>query len=282
MREMTTTKTKRTRLKLSGFLAEHGVRYKWVGTWPAIPMKRNSLEATTPRRVPTKVRMEVYKAPGTWVEHFQEVPPDAPPEWVDRIHERIFDTVLPLKKNMSIEYLDAALFGYIYAAVTRKLAGIGDSAPDTADGTLDEELRKNHTSTLNACRARVAEVLADWKVSEAGDYLKGFAYGIECHHREESWILSATTQALQIYKALLLHQHAVQDLTRKNATAKDIGELIAEQAVMSGRMTFAQYFEKNPNSEAKEVFLKTVQKIIERMGIPLPQRGRPRINSDTR
>jgi len=171
MQAVTTTKTKRKRLKFSKFFAEHGVHYKWVGTWPAIPMKPNSLETTTPRRVPTKVRMEVYKAPGTWVEHYQEVPPDVSPEWVDRIHERIFDTVLPLKKNMSIEYLDAALFGYIYAAVSRKLAGIGDSAPSTADGSLVGELRNNHISTLDACRARVAAVLANWKVSKAADYL---------------------------------------------------------------------------------------------------------------
>jgi hypothetical protein len=204
--------------------------------------------------------------------------PDSPPAWTEKICEILFEKILPLKKNTSIEFLDAAIFGYAYAAISRKLAERASSSPATAEREVFEELRKHYEPTLDVCRRRVTEALADWKLLEAADYLKGFAYGIECQHREKSWMPTATTETMQIYKAFLRHQQEVQSLTRENATARTIGEHIAKRATKSDGMTYTQYFEKNPNSEAKEKFLKFVEKICERLQIPLPARGRPRKN----
>jgi hypothetical protein len=105
MPEMATTKTKRKRLKLSQFLAEHGVRYKWIGTWPAIPVSLGPLDST-PRQVPQIVGVQVWNGQD-WKEQPIEVPPDTPPEWVGRIYERIFQQVLKFNRSMSIEFLDA-------------------------------------------------------------------------------------------------------------------------------------------------------------------------------
>ena len=70
-------------------------------------------------------------------------------------------------------------------------------------------------------------------------------------------------------------------MTRRRATAKDIGEYIAKHATKSDGVAYAEYFDKNPNSGLKETYLKTVEKICERLKIPLPPRGRPRKKSDT-
>jgi hypothetical protein len=238
------------------------------------------------------VKLLVCKAPQKWAEQIVEVPPDAPPEWVERIHEQIFEKVLPLKKNMSIEFLDAAIFGYSYAAISRELAWHGRATPGTEEREVYEEHRTHYEPTLGACRRRVAEVVADWKLSEAADYLKGFAYGIECQHREEGWTPSATTETLQIYKALLRHQDHVESLIQQKATAEEIGQYIAKHAAMSSGMTYAQYFEtckkvaqdrvvarvEDEEDKEKNQFLKFIKKICERIGLPLPSPGRPPTN----
>lgn len=106
-------------------------------------------------------------------------------------------------------------------------------------------------------------------------------YGIMCQQREEGWTPSAATVTQLIYKVLLQHQRRVQLLIQKNATAKEFGKFIAEYAIKSGGMTYAEYFQKHPQSGLKETFLKTAEKIFERVEMPLPRRGRPRRNSDT-
>lgn len=219
--------------------------------------------------------------------------------WMEKIYENLFEKILPLKKGVSLEFYDAAIFGYAYSAIrrerTERLEACESLPPESEQRQVHEELARIYEPTLNACRCRMTEVLADWKLPEAADYLKGFAYGIECQHREEGWTPSAMTETLQIYKALLRQRFAVENLTRQNATASEIGELIAKYAVMSGGMTYAQYFETcekvaqdrpvvGPGDEKdkeKKKFLKFFEKICERIGLPLPQRGRPRRNSDT-
>jgi hypothetical protein len=366
MSDVTATKTKRKRLKLSEFLAEHGVRYRWIGTWPAFPKALRANEPD-PRRTPAtqilfigrplektlltpeqqaatekldRLDERIKRAyaddrlqqaeglkrkyerlwketfPKGWPPKFSqetvEVPPDVPPLWVEKIYERIFDKVLPLTKKMSIDFLDAAIFGYGYSSISRELVWRASSAPGTDERKVYEEYRKHYELALDVCRSRVAEVLADWKLPEAADYLKGFAYGIECQHREEGWTPSATTETLQIYKTLVRHQEPVESMTRRNATAKEIGDYVANFAVKSDGMTYARYFEECKKAERKKAagqfpataslqaqigqirrdtnaedgavkakFLKFFEKICERVGIPLPPPGRPRRNSDT-
>jgi hypothetical protein len=298
---------KKQHSRLAEFLAQHGVRYKWVGTWPAIPVKLGPLEfdERALRDAPPSV---VYLADGT---SLTMPPPDVLPAWVERIYERLFEKILPPKKDMTIDFYDAAIFGYAYAAISRELAWRKEACktlpPESRDRLVHEELAKHYPQGLDVCRGRVAEVLAGWKLPEAADYLKGFAYGIECQHREEGWTPSATTETLQIYKALLQHQYHVKWLIQQKATAEEIGKYIAERTIRQRGMTYAQFFETHPPTRdsvklpsgelvsastkegrqraarlsAKGKFLRFFEKIFERVGIPLQPPGRPRRNSDT-
>jgi len=239
-----------------------------------------------------------YGPPVKQSEAAVEVPADTPPEWVENIYEQIFKKILPLKRGMTIDSLDAAIFGYAYSAIRRELADRVKSVPGRNDRKVYEGLRKFHGPILALCRSRITEVLANWKLPEAADYLKGFGYGIERESREESWPPSATTETLQIYKALLLHWRHVAFLTHQKKTAKEISEYIAGQAIMSSGVTFAEYFESiklkrhsekghpsflrstvkraaaEPIPQQRQ-FLKFFEKICGRLGIPLPPRGRP-------
>jgi hypothetical protein len=146
-------------------------------------------------------------------------------------------------------------------------------------------LRKDLERALDAFRGRVAEVL-QWKPAETADYLKGFAYGIECQHREESWTPSPKTDTQTIYKVILLHQWEVKELVRRGASSIQLAAFIAKHAITDKGETYAQYFEgmsrgmihvedpgKLKGSDPKEKFLKAVQKVCERVEIPLPPRG---------
>ncbi len=251
-----------------------------------------ALQSSEPdlRRAPLKQRVWTAEAqPDGTIKRSEvevEVPPNAPPEWVEKIYERLFEKILPPKKGMSVEFYDAAIYGYALSAIQRertaRLEACKSLPPKSEQRQVHEELARTYEPTLDACRRRVTEVLADWKLPEAADYLKGFAYGIERQHREEGWIPAAATETLLIYKTLLRQRRTVENLIRQNATARQIGELITQHATKSGGMTYAEYFQKHPNSEHRETFLKTAQKIFERLGIPLPPRGRPRRNSDTK
>jgi hypothetical protein len=277
-------KSKPRRSKLSEFLAKNGVAYKWQGTWPAIPVALGAFEAP-PRKTPTRVRLftsHIEKGGGP-IKHSElvvEVPPDAPPVWIENIYERLFEKILPLKKCMSLPFYDAAIYGYAYSAIDRERTErlkMCNALEAKSEKRLEHEtLAMIYGQTLDVCRGRVAEVLAGWELSEAADYLKGFVYGIDCQHREESWTPSTKTETFRIYKALLKQQLHIKSLIQKNATAREIGEYIAEHVMISKEMTYADYFRKNPNLEYKEIYLKNFQIYCERLRLPLPPQGRPR------
>ena len=184
--------------------------------------------------------------------------PDALPAWVEKIYERLFEKILPPKKGMSVEFYDAAIFGFAYSAIQRertaRLEACKSLPPESEQRQVHEELARIYEPTLNACRCRATEVLANWKWLEGlVDYLKGFAYGIECQGREDGWIPAVATETLLIYKTLLRQRRAVEILIRQNATAREIGELITQHATKSGGMTYAEYFQKHPNSNTKKL-----------------------------
>lgn len=276
----TVTKNKRIHLTLAKFLTRHGVRYKWVGAWPAIPVKLAPLEFDKRVWRDAPPNLVVHNlADGTSI---KMLPPDVLPVWVESIYECLFEKILPLKKDITIEFYDAAIFGYAYAAISREAAWRKEARksllPESEDAQVHEELLKHCNPTLEACRNRITEVLADWKLQEAADYLNGFAYGIKCQHREEGWTPSATTQTLQIYKALVRNRRYVQNLVRLGKTAKEIGEYIAQRATLyDGKTTHSCLFCRT--EEGKTKYLKSFQKLCERVGLPLPSPGRPPINS---
>ena len=316
-------KARAPRRKLAEFLAQHGVRYKWVGTWPAIPRALRWNEPV-PRRAAAEswIQSAKMQPDGSikFVDVKFEVPPDAPPPWVENIYECLFEKILPLKRGMTIEFYDAAIFGYAYTAISRELAWRKEASktlpPESKDRLLYEEYAKQYPLGLDVCRGRVAEVLAGWKLLEAADYLKGFAYGIECQHREEGWTPSATTETLQIYKALLQHQDHVELLIQQKATMRELGEYVATRAVMGNGVTLAQRFNKRTFAAEKAAeglaevrvrklaklgakpgkttsvqccqgeqggawvaYFKLFEKICGSLNIPRPPRGRPRRNS---
>jgi hypothetical protein len=226
-----------------------------------------------------RLRSKTFDVPFRFTEITMDVPPDAPPAWVAKIRERIFEIVLPLKKSMSLEFYDAAIFGYYFSASSRELAGRlaeSENMPRGDDKKRHEEvaieLVRLCKPTFKLCREKKAETVVTFK---------GFEYGIKCQRREASWTYSTrhskaaklTTETAQVYEALLRNWHHVDDLTHRHATSREIGAFIAGQITISNGMSFADYFAKNPDT--KEVFLKTFQTICARLGIPLPPRGRP-------
>jgi len=268
-------------MKLSEMLAGLHGRYKWLGTWPAIPhaLRRDEPD---PRRAPLQQRLLTVTAqPDGTIKRAEvtiEVPPDVPPKWVENIYERLFEKILPPQKGMTVECYDAAIFGYTYAAISReraaRLATIKSLPPDSKDRRAHEEVAKLYKPTLEACRRRVDEVLADWKLPEAADYLEGYAYGITCQHREEGWTPSAKTETLQNYKAMVHYQEAIQDLIRQKKTAREIGQYIAERAMMrDGKTSLARCMGNNEDAWAD--YLSNFQKLCARIELPLPHRGRP-------
>jgi hypothetical protein len=207
-------------------------------------------------------------------------PPDVTPAWAENIFERLCEKILPPKKGMTLEFYDAAIYGYAYSSLQRERTArlkACKSLPAESDKRKENEAWAEFLEPgLDSCRQRVAEVLAGWTLKESADYLEGFAYGIKCQLREESWTPSADTVAMLICKTLLRQQNAVKILIRQGATAREITELIAKHAVKSSGMTYAEYFKKHPNSEIKETFLKNCQKTFERVKLPLPRPGAPR------
>jgi hypothetical protein len=250
-------KIKRKRVKLCEILAGLHGRYKWVGIWPAIPV-RLALDEPAPLRNP--VKQKIYSAepqPDGSIKFRElevEVPADAPPVWVENIYERLFEKILPPKQRtteaLTVEFYDAAIFGYAYAALSRERASRLEACktlpPDSRDRVVHGELVKHYTPTLEACRRRLDEVLAGWKLPEAANYLEGFAYGIKCQHREEGWMPSATTETLQIYEALVQHQHHLEAFILQNKHADEVADFLAGKIVRSG-ISLAESFAKHPN-----------------------------------
>lgn len=292
-------KAKTTSSKLADFLAKHGVRYKWEGTWPAIPVKLGVMEFDERKWRDNPPNLVVEElAGGTFI---KMPPPDVTPAWVENIFERLCEKILPPKKGMTLEFYDAAIYGYAYSSLQRERTArlkACKSLPAESDKRKENEaLAKFHEPDLDSCRQRVAEVLAGWTLKEAADYLEGFAYGIKCQLREESWTPSAKTETLQIHKALLREQYAVETMIRRGSTAKEIGEHIAKHARMSGGVSFAEYFEASKKG-SMELFQKTTQdaevnsgkikfqrffeKICERVELPLLSRELKRTSTDTK
>jgi hypothetical protein len=242
--------------KFSLFMARHGVRYSWRGYWPPIPVPLNPFDFD-PREQP-----------------------DARPKWVEKIQERLLEKILPLKKGMSLEFYLAALLGYAFASCDRERTERLDASKrmlaDSEAKLVQEELAKVLGAACDAFKEQ--RMVPDHQpVPEAADRMKGYAYGIQCQHREAGWQPSATTQALHIQKALLLNWRKIKFLTDKGATAREIGEYVVERTVMSAGMTYAQYFKSNPRAaeDSKATFLKYLETIFQRLKIPLPRRGRP-------
>jgi hypothetical protein len=211
-----------------------------------------------------------------------EVPADAPPLWVENIYERLFEKVLPPKQRtteaQTVEFYDAAIFGYAYAALSRERASRLEACktlpPDSEDKMVHEELVKHYTPTLEFIRRRIDEVLAGWELPESANYLEGFAYGITCQQREAGWMPSATTETLQAYKALVQNQDNVKTLIRQHKTSKEIGEYIAERAILAdGKTSLARCMGKN--EDAWTTYLSNFLKLCARIELPLPPPGCP-------
>src|ERR1017187_4236389 len=263
--------------KWSQFLAQHGIRYKWKGTWPAIPVAIRAGESpyrTTAKKVPL-ISVSYEKGEIIRKNQIIEWPPDAPPAWVEKIHWRLLEEILPFWKGKSLDFFDAALYGYNFSAFQReRTERQGSPLPET-DEEDHQALLKQFDAALDVCRQRVTEVVAGWKLEEVADYLEGFAYGIKCQQREEGCTPSASSVAMLSCKTLLRQQHAIKTMISRGATAREISELIAKHAVKSSGMTYAEYFNKHPDSEIKETFLKNCQKTFERVKLPLPRPGAP-------
>jgi hypothetical protein len=282
-------KNKRKRTKLSEILAGLHGHYEWVGTWPAIPVAL-PVNAPAPRREPVKTP-PVFCAeaqPDGSIKRFTlqfEEPPDLPPQWVENIYERLFERILPPKQRtteaLTVEFYDAAIFGYAYAATSReratRLKACKTLPPDSEERMMHEEVVTHCTPALEAIRHRIDEVLAGWKLPEAANYLEGFAYGIKCQHREEGWTPSADTETLQNCKALVRHQEAVQNLVSQKKIAKEIGQFVADRALLpDGKTSLARCMGNNEDAWAD--YLRNFQKTCERIGLPLPSPGRPLAN----
>jgi hypothetical protein len=260
-----TTRKWRTQPSLSAFLAAHGVRYKWLDNgWPAIPVKLGA-DDPTPRRTPTEVTLLVGKSSQDCKEQTIEVLPDAPPQWVQRIHERFFEKVLSFKNSKSLKdiaFLDAAIYGFIHAA--NSVPRIGkkyEALPTTKDSVQvnrrkmhraqsEEEERKHQEFARGVCERRLADVKATGTPTEAAAYQKGFDYGAECQQKEEAEPRSHSVEKVQIYKALVETYQEVESLIRQNATSRVIGQYVAEHAFRDDlrpqRPTWAEFFEKHP------------------------------------
>ena len=302
---------------LSEFLRKHGVRYKWIGTWPAIPVKPNPAEPT-PRREPQILEQQVWSG-GICKKTLIQIPPDLPPEWVERIYERIFQQVLKFKTIWSIEFLDAAIYGFLYAASRVKRVGkLYDDLPPTKDvehalrrrehqEQSEQDERKSQESILAMCQRRLAEVQSHWQVGEVAEYMLGYAHGIKCQLEEESQPRSARVEKMQILKALAFYHERVQSLIQKGATGPQIAEDIARYAIRPGGETYSHFFDKFPPKcegegvklpsgdlvstytkegrqrakrlSAKGKYLKLFEKVCADIRLPLPPRGRPRRNS---
>jgi hypothetical protein len=266
-----------------------------VGHWPAIPRAIRSHEPP-PLREPVKQKLySVVAQPDGSIkreEQIVEIPADVPPIWIENIYHRLFEKILPVKKNMSLYFYDAAIYGYSYAATSQVLDGrkqkYKNLPQESHDRKWHEELAKNDNLLLETCRNRLKDVLSNWDLLEAVDYLNGFAYGIKCQQRESGWSVSAITETLQIYKAILNCQPQMQSLIRQNKSSTEIAEYIADRATLNdGKTTHAQrYLNRKDDSplsikrqmDAKSKYLKTFQKICERIDLPLPPPGRPKAN----
>ena len=213
----------RTQSKLSELLGKNSIRYKWVGIWPAIPVALRAYE-TPPRKTATTGRVftchiEKVGGPITRGEIIVEVPPDAPPAWLGKIRERIFEIVLPLKKQMSLEFYDAAIFGYAFSAMNREVEGrlaVSEKMPPgkikNDHKKVSKELERVYKPALQICRN---------KQTETDVTRKGFDYGVKCQQRELGWVpstldgetLKLASEACQIYETLLRNWRQIHYLT---------------------------------------------------------------------
>ena len=85
-----------------------------------------------------------------------------------------------------------------------------------------------------------------WALPESANYLEGFAYGIACQQREAAWTPSATTETLQMYKALVQQQHHLEAFILQNKHADEVADFLAGKIVRSG-ISLAESFAKHPN-----------------------------------
>jgi hypothetical protein len=265
--------------KLAKFFARHGVRYKWDGSWPAIPVRLGVMEFDERvwRNNPPNLDVEI--AGGTII---KMPPPDVTPAWVEKIYELLFEKILRLKNGMTLEFFEAAIYGYAYSSIQRartaQLEACKRLPPESAQRQVHEELAKIYKPTLDVCRQRITEVLAGWTLNETADYLAGFAYGMKCQLREESWMPSADTETLQICKALVKNQSHIKTLVREGKTSKEIAGYISKHATLNdGKITHDLRFCQTEEGKAK--YLKSFQKLCERIGLPLPSPGRPSTTS---
>jgi hypothetical protein len=239
-------------------LRQRGVRWRWVGTWPAVPDWLHPTEPT-PRRVPQQMVVEVYRPEGC-KQVPVEVQPDAPPQWVDRIHERFFDKVLWRKssKPKSIDFIGAAIYGFVCAASSvPRVAKLYENLPPPEDEVqarrrelrlkeAEEEDRRNRDTALANWQRKLAEVKAKGKPEQVADCRKGFDYGMKCQQGEERRPRSQLFETVQISKVLVKNYVDIECLIKRQATAREIGEFVAGQAIRTDGQTYSQFFEKFP------------------------------------
>jgi hypothetical protein len=219
-----------------------------------------------------------------------EAPPDAPPPWAERVCEYVFDQIFSLNMRMTIEFLDAAIFGYAYAAISRERAWRMDECrtlpPELNHGLVHqqfandckkakaarrirlahEQIADGYQETLESCRSRLTEVLAGWKLPDAAEYLEGFAYGIKRQDREAGWTPSTRTTTMQVCKALLVHRAEIEELVSRKATARKIGQYVGTVAVINGKgMTLAESFQPS------QVYLARLEEVSRKTGKQAPE-----------
>jgi hypothetical protein len=165
---------------------------------------------------------------------------------VGRVHERVWEDFLPIKKGMTFEAYYAAMFGYCYSSISRELACceqvLRGLPRKSKDRLVYDELARNYRPTLEYLRDRIAPDLAGATLQGAAAYLKGFAYGIECQQREDGFKPSTLYRTRSIYKTLVSNWEEIQGLASREATIRELGEYVARHAVMGDGTTLAQRF----------------------------------------
>lgn len=282
-------KTRAPRRKLSKLLSDSLGRYKWVGMWPSVPLPLGPLDcpdAPAPVWLDANGRRVDLRPPrvvNLGGQVFRDVPtPDVPPAWMERIHERLWEEILPLKKGMSWDYYRAAMAGYAWASCQHEGKGRREAANAAALALLGswgagKEAVETPEDVVKALEPHRRMALAS-ALQQVGDELgrnnamvPGFAYGVACRQREKRWTPSATNTTWQIYKAMLLNWRHIQMLTRRKATIRELGEYVATRAVMSDGVTLAQRLNKRTFAAeelAEELKKVRVRKLLARGAKP--------------
>src|SRR5579862_9143503 len=277
----------REQSKLAAFWGKHGIRYRWLTTWPPFPV-RLAWDDPGPPHSPAEQRVWTMKMgdDGTIQrsEEVVEIPANVP-SWVNEIAERIWEILLPLIKGVSLNHYEAAMIGYWHSAAKREcdhhrnVWGTVVSAEERLGrGEIVNQL--NHIIAL--CENKKAEMEAQQPARDAVDWLKGFDYGVECQQREVGFIPSSqssktaklVTENVKTYEALFRNWKTVGLWTKERKTSRQMGESLLKMLAMDNGTTYASYYEKNP--DAKETWFENFQQLCGRIGLELPGRGRPR------